>query len=158
MPGIAVISMDNFNDGSKVVDSNFDGEWLWHHFWAGWFVTAWSAERLTNAHHSPAAPGAADNTNAQSHATADPRLTDYDLLLQNLADLQQGKPAEVRVRACVCIKSQHTLSFVQMRHCHPFPVSPLPARHFACPSDFKTDPNLRLQVELARWLHHPARP
>jgi len=26
MPGIAVISMDNYNDGSKVVDSNFDGE------------------------------------------------------------------------------------------------------------------------------------
>lgn len=27
MPNIAVISMDNYNDGSKVVDSNFDGEW-----------------------------------------------------------------------------------------------------------------------------------
>jgi hypothetical protein len=26
MPNIAVISMDNYNDGSKVVDSNFDGE------------------------------------------------------------------------------------------------------------------------------------
>jgi hypothetical protein len=29
MPGIALISMDNYNDASKVVDSNFDGEeWL----------------------------------------------------------------------------------------------------------------------------------
>jgi hypothetical protein len=26
MPGIVVISMDNYNDGSKVVDGNFDGE------------------------------------------------------------------------------------------------------------------------------------
>jgi hypothetical protein len=26
MPNIAVISMDNYNDGSKVVDSNFDGK------------------------------------------------------------------------------------------------------------------------------------
>ena len=51
MPGIAVISMDNYNDGSKVVDSNFD----------------------------------------------DPRLTDYDLLLTNLADLRAGKPADVPI-------------------------------------------------------------
>lgn len=51
MPNIAVISMDNYNDGSKVVDSNFD----------------------------------------------DPRLTDYDLLLTNLSDLQQGKAAEIPI-------------------------------------------------------------
>eukprot|EP00878_Enallax_costatus_P012472 GHUV01013025.1.p1 GENE.GHUV01013025.1~~GHUV01013025.1.p1 ORF type:complete len:216 (+),score=29.41 GHUV01013025.1:259-906(+) len=49
MPGIAIISMDMYNDASKLVDENFD----------------------------------------------DPRLTDYDLLLQNLADLKAGKPADV---------------------------------------------------------------
>lgn len=26
MPGISIISMDNYNDASKLVDSNFDGE------------------------------------------------------------------------------------------------------------------------------------
>jgi hypothetical protein len=31
---------------------------------------------------------------------ADPRLTDYDLLLTNLSDLQQGKAAEVRGGTC----------------------------------------------------------
>jgi hypothetical protein len=38
-----------------------------------------------------------------THTHTDPRLTDYDLLLQNLADLQQGKPAEVRVCWRVCL-------------------------------------------------------
>eukprot|EP00878_Enallax_costatus_P011173 GHUV01011667.1.p1 GENE.GHUV01011667.1~~GHUV01011667.1.p1 ORF type:complete len:333 (+),score=73.17 GHUV01011667.1:259-1257(+) len=51
MPGIAIISMDMYNDASKLVDENFD----------------------------------------------DPRLTDYDLLLQNLADLKAGKPADVPI-------------------------------------------------------------
>eukprot|EP00775_Hariotina_reticulata_P011482 gene11482-11626_t len=51
MPGIALISMDNYNDASKLVDSNFD----------------------------------------------DPRLTDYDLLLQNLSDLKQGKAADIPI-------------------------------------------------------------
>lgn len=42
--------MDNYNDGSKVIDSNFD----------------------------------------------DPRLTDYDLLLQNIRDLKNGKNIQVQ--------------------------------------------------------------
>ncbi|KAG9153677.1 hypothetical protein Leryth_008578 [Lithospermum erythrorhizon] len=49
MPSIAVISMDNYNDASRLVDGNFD----------------------------------------------DPRLTDYDTLLQNINDLKAGKSAEV---------------------------------------------------------------
>jgi uridine kinase len=27
IPGCALLSMDNYNDGSKVIDGNFDGEW-----------------------------------------------------------------------------------------------------------------------------------
>ncbi|KAM5567549.1 inorganic pyrophosphatase TTM2 [Rosa sericea] len=51
MPSVAVISMDNYNDASRIVDGNFD----------------------------------------------DPRLTDYDTLLQNVSDLRAGKPVEVPV-------------------------------------------------------------
>ncbi|EXB44949.1 Uridine-cytidine kinase C [Morus notabilis] len=51
MPSIAVISMDNYNDASRIVDGNFD----------------------------------------------DPRLTDYDTLLQNVHDLKAGKPVEVPI-------------------------------------------------------------
>ncbi|XP_024991062.1 uridine-cytidine kinase C-like isoform X1 [Cynara cardunculus var. scolymus] len=51
MPSVAVISMDNYNDGSRVIDGNFD----------------------------------------------DPRLTDYDTLLQNIRDLKDGKAIEVPI-------------------------------------------------------------
>ncbi|XVE85661.1 hypothetical protein DITRI_Ditri17bG0108600 [Diplodiscus trichospermus] len=51
MPSIAVISMDNYNDSSRIVDGNFD----------------------------------------------DPRLTDYDTLLQNIQDLKEGKEVQVPI-------------------------------------------------------------
>ncbi|KAG6550392.1 hypothetical protein Mapa_008355 [Marchantia paleacea] len=51
MPGIAMISMDNYNDASRLVDGNYD----------------------------------------------DPRLTDYDTLLENIRCLKEGKPAEVPI-------------------------------------------------------------
>ncbi|CAB4264889.1 unnamed protein product [Prunus armeniaca] len=51
MPSVAVISMDNYNDASRIVDGNFD----------------------------------------------DPRLTDYDTLLQNVNDLKAGKEVQVPV-------------------------------------------------------------
>ncbi|XP_020268943.1 uridine-cytidine kinase C-like [Asparagus officinalis] len=51
MPSIAVISMDNYNVASRVVDGNFD----------------------------------------------DPRLTDYDTLLENIRDLKEGKSVQVPV-------------------------------------------------------------
>lgn len=51
MPSIAVISMDNYNDASRIVDGNFD----------------------------------------------DPRLTDYDTLLQNVNDLKEGKQVQVPI-------------------------------------------------------------
>ncbi|KAI5073488.1 hypothetical protein GOP47_0011501 [Adiantum capillus-veneris] len=49
MPGISIVSMDNYNDSSRVIDGNYD----------------------------------------------DPRLTDYDLLLENLNDLRAGKDVEI---------------------------------------------------------------
>ncbi|KAL8161414.1 hypothetical protein V2J09_012903 [Rumex salicifolius] len=51
MPSIAIISMDNYNDASRIIDGNFD----------------------------------------------DPRLTDYDTLLQNINDLKAGKEAKVPI-------------------------------------------------------------
>lgn len=51
IPGCAMLSMDNYNDGSKVIDGNFD----------------------------------------------DPRITDYDALIENLSDLKEGKSAQVPI-------------------------------------------------------------
>ncbi|XP_041010378.1 inorganic pyrophosphatase TTM2 isoform X2 [Juglans microcarpa x Juglans regia] len=51
MPNVAVISMDNYNDSSRIVDGNFD----------------------------------------------DPRLTDYDTLLQNVHDLKGGKEVQIPI-------------------------------------------------------------
>ncbi|XP_062158412.1 inorganic pyrophosphatase TTM1 isoform X2 [Alnus glutinosa] len=51
MPSIAVITMDNYNDSSRIIDGNFD----------------------------------------------DPRLTDYDTLLENIHNLKAGKPAQVPI-------------------------------------------------------------
>lgn len=51
MPSIAVITMDNYNDSSRVIDGNFD----------------------------------------------DPRLTDYDTLLENIHGLKAGKPVQVPI-------------------------------------------------------------
>ncbi|XP_010416228.1 PREDICTED: uridine-cytidine kinase C isoform X1 [Camelina sativa] len=51
MPSIAIINMDNYNDGSRVIDGNFD----------------------------------------------DPRLTDYDTLLDNIHGLRDGKPVQVPI-------------------------------------------------------------
>ncbi|KAM7479774.1 hypothetical protein LguiA_027987 [Lonicera macranthoides] len=51
MPSIAVISMDNYNDSSRIVDGNFD----------------------------------------------DPRLTDYDTLLENIRGLKEGRAVQVPI-------------------------------------------------------------
>lgn len=51
MPSIAIINMDNYNDGTRVIDGNFD----------------------------------------------DPRLTDYDTLLDNIHGLKDGKSVEVPI-------------------------------------------------------------
>ncbi|KAH9722425.1 Inorganic pyrophosphatase TTM1 [Citrus sinensis] len=51
MPSIAVITMDNYNDSSRIIDGNFD----------------------------------------------DPRLTDYDTLLENIRGLKEGKAVQVPI-------------------------------------------------------------
>ncbi|KAI3733223.1 hypothetical protein L1987_64443 [Smallanthus sonchifolius] len=51
MPSIAVITMDNYNDATRIVDGNFD----------------------------------------------DPRLTDYDTLLENIRGLKEGRPVQVPI-------------------------------------------------------------
>ncbi|PON92692.1 Uridine kinase-like [Trema orientale] len=51
MPSIAVLTMDNYNDSSRIIDGNFD----------------------------------------------DPRLTDYDTLLENIHGLRAGKPVQVPI-------------------------------------------------------------
>ncbi|XP_021286274.1 uridine-cytidine kinase C isoform X2 [Herrania umbratica] len=51
LPSIAVITMDNYNDASRIIDGNFD----------------------------------------------DPRLTDYDALLENIHGLKAGKPVQVPI-------------------------------------------------------------
>lgn len=51
MPSLAVISMDNYNDASRIIDGNFD----------------------------------------------DPRLTDYDTLLENIHGLKAGNPVQVPI-------------------------------------------------------------
>ncbi|EHA8590630.1 inorganic pyrophosphatase TTM2 [Cocos nucifera] len=51
MPSIAIISMDNYNDSSRIIDGNFD----------------------------------------------DPRLTDYDTLLENIHGLKEGKSVQVPI-------------------------------------------------------------
>lgn len=51
MPSIAIITMDHYNDASRIIDGNYD----------------------------------------------DPRLTDYDTLLQNIHGLKEGKPVEVPI-------------------------------------------------------------
>ncbi len=112
--GVAIISMDMYNDGTKVIDDNFDGgregqQRIRERIMRGRhglaravcvlvvFAVAWTCTatgprphaQLPNAHLSPRRP------------SADPRLTDYDLLLKNLADLRDGKEVEVRVCARV---------------------------------------------------------
>ncbi|CAL5442092.1 unnamed protein product [Camellia sinensis] len=51
MPSIAVITMDDYNDSSRIIDGNFD----------------------------------------------DPRLTDYDTMLENIHGLKEGKPVQVPI-------------------------------------------------------------
>ncbi|XP_051116866.1 inorganic pyrophosphatase TTM1-like isoform X2 [Andrographis paniculata] len=51
MPSVAIINMDNYNDGSRIVDGNFD----------------------------------------------DPRLTDYETLLENIRGLKEGNPVQIPI-------------------------------------------------------------
>ncbi|KAA3463209.1 uridine-cytidine kinase C-like isoform X1 [Gossypium australe] len=63
MPSIAVITMDNYNDASRIIDGNFDAAVL----------------------------------SANASYETDPRLTDYNTLLENIHGLKAGKPVQVPI-------------------------------------------------------------
>jgi hypothetical protein len=109
MPGISVIAMDNYNDSSKVIDSNFDGEGLKvlprvaAASWAAWGGQGGCCRGLISgcAHWYASRWACAlwpDWVWSVAVCCADPRLTDYDTLLKNLADLRAGKAVQVCAR------------------------------------------------------------
>lgn len=140
MPDVAMISMDNYNDASKLVcmcvcACAVRGGWgpvggtcVDLHGGAcsssiascndaatlagtgmGWSgaVRAGSAPGRGRMRSPRALRRMGGVTDAHTHATTrpqidsnfdDPRLTDYELLLSNLADLRQGRATEVRAR------------------------------------------------------------
>lgn len=143
IPGCALLSMDNYNDGSKVIDGNFDGATLVEaasHCSRGSRCIPKSQGGLDTAPPDRAAPrclatrhaslcphGSAlpmhqrppnlppgtRPTHSPSHPSShprsypptthpptrccptDPRITDYDTLLTNIADLKAGRFAQV---------------------------------------------------------------
>ncbi|THU54258.1 hypothetical protein C4D60_Mb10t23150 [Musa balbisiana] len=83
MPSIAVISMDNYNDSSRIVDGNFD-----------------VVEAKVQA--SLILGGCLGNHDLGSLEIMgikgeDPRLTDYDTLLENIRGLREGKSIQVPI-------------------------------------------------------------
>ncbi|URE46244.1 CYTH domain [Musa troglodytarum] len=83
MPSIAVISMDNYNDSSRIVDGNFD-----------------VVEAKVQA--SLILGGCLGNHDLGSLEIMgikgeDPRLTDYDTLLENIRGLREGKSIRVPI-------------------------------------------------------------
>ncbi|RWW25775.1 hypothetical protein GW17_00009865, partial [Ensete ventricosum] len=69
MPSIAVISMDNYNDSSRIVDGNFDGNLYYEEI----------------------------NIFGSFYIFCYPRLTDYDTLLENIRGLREGKSIQVPI-------------------------------------------------------------
>ena len=129
IPGCALMSMDNYNDGSKVIDGNFDGactggggavgragrRWMqpcmaWREAGTG-MRRQWQEAAVQAAAGVPV-PGATVPGRRGLHAArpdaprchplittavhADPRITDYDTLLANIADLKAGRCTQVR--------------------------------------------------------------
>ena len=107
IPGCTLLSMDNYNDGSKVIDDNFDGG-------RARGATVACLRRRTSclgcrAHDTAVPPGmqrlltpralhpAAPPPPLAHAARADPRITDYDTLLANIADLRAGRAAQVPI-------------------------------------------------------------
>ncbi|KAG6757839.1 hypothetical protein POTOM_038165 [Populus tomentosa] len=116
LPSVAVISMDNYNDSSRIVDGNFDGNvafYMCHSFGTLVFtsqhgvtdmkstsIVLWGVEMwmlherwftayLVSLYLLPVM--------WKAEMARYPRLTDYDTLLKNVHDLKAGKPAEVPV-------------------------------------------------------------
>lgn len=87
---MAVISLDMYNDASRLIDSNFDGEYITT---LRWKLTL---RRLRSLHTRTACKDFVQQRR-EYEIFADPRLTDYELLLSNLKDLRQGKTTKVNL-------------------------------------------------------------
>ncbi|KAG6759706.1 hypothetical protein POTOM_036191 [Populus tomentosa] len=100
LPSVAVISMDNYNDSSRIVDGNFDGNvafYMCHSFGTLVFT---SQHGVTDMKSTSIVLWGVEMWMLRERwftAYLDPRLTDYDTLLKNVHDLKAGKPAEVPV-------------------------------------------------------------
>ncbi|CAK7326455.1 unnamed protein product [Dovyalis caffra] len=124
MPSVAVISMDNYNDSSRIVDGNFDGLLTFaivyripsHLILVLEHVVLVSGNDINlrqtglstsqnvvtvMKEHFSSVMGCGDVDASMRHMEkyrhAYPRLTDYDTLLKNLHDLKAGKPVEVPI-------------------------------------------------------------
>lgn len=111
IPSCALLSMDNYNDGTKVIDGNFDGE-----------AAVCQREGRQAAGGRPrrtrhAARGAHHPALDPFPPPADPRITDYDTLLANIKDLKEGRPAQVRQHlASRCAGFLHAVVVVSPYH------------------------------------------
>ncbi|KAE9458252.1 hypothetical protein C3L33_09842, partial [Rhododendron williamsianum] len=92
MPSIAVITMDNYNDSSRIIDGNFDGKIIiffevyrrssGSYILLSYLALNFSVKRLSFLSSSGF---------ACSDSDTDPRLTDYDTLLENIHGLKEGR-------------------------------------------------------------------
>ncbi|KAG6745869.1 hypothetical protein POTOM_050379 [Populus tomentosa] len=88
MPSIAVITMDNYNDSSRIIDGNFDGDLCFY------------AKMVANAHViSNMVKGLKEDKLFVEFLIVkmNPRLTDYNTLLDNIHGLKAGKPVQVPI-------------------------------------------------------------
>ncbi|RYR08814.1 hypothetical protein Ahy_B05g076653 isoform A [Arachis hypogaea] len=109
MPSITVISMDNYNDSSRIVDGNFDDGikviqlfFPKAHIQIRRYVISFDLPTALVRYTSLksitfSALGREPILSTLLSICADPRLTDYDTLLQNLQDLKDGKPVQVPI-------------------------------------------------------------
>lgn len=89
IPGCTLLSMDNYNDGSKVIDGNFDGQYSeCCKFWIACIQACPQYPYISFCF------------------PADPRITDYDTLLCNIKDLKEGRATQVSLFCCTSVFSK----------------------------------------------------
>ena len=103
-----MLSLDNYNDASRLIDGNFDGAALASpvpgecltavHTCCHVHVLVWQAP-CGHSYMLTRAILHALKSRMMSLAmhAADPRLTDYELLLENLRDLKDGKDVQASI-------------------------------------------------------------
>ncbi|CAL5442096.1 unnamed protein product [Camellia sinensis] len=77
MPSIAVITMDNYNDSSRIIDGNFDEAFEFNENEISSLDGMWDA--------------------FQCNILEYPRLADYDTMLENIHGLKEGKRVQVPI-------------------------------------------------------------